>query len=77
VFHQENTADRFVIPFGNPATFAARVKMIHEIGYAARHQCLEALLPAVFLRIESAVPLDYPTHVSWPVRTQNKRWGAG
>jgi hypothetical protein len=50
--------------------------MIHEIGYDASHQRLEALLPAVFLRIESAVPLHYPTHVSWPVGTQNKRWGA-
>ena len=38
----------------------------HEVGHDAGHQCLEAGVPAVFGRVQLAVPGDHPAGVAGP-----------
>jgi hypothetical protein len=53
--HQEHAAERDAIGLGDPGRFACRVEAFDEVGGDARHQGLEAHVPAVLLRVQRAV----------------------
>jgi hypothetical protein len=69
--HHKHRADPLAIHLGDPAALAMRVELCDELRHDARDQGFEALIPAVFTRIELAVRLHHPAHVARPMAAQN------
>src|SRR5439155_290127 len=57
-------ADALAAALGDPAALARRIEVLDEPGDDPGHQRLEALVPAVFLGVERAVPLHHPAQVA-------------
>src|SRR5437016_7513375 len=60
----EHRADALAAALGDPAALARRIEVLDEPGDDPGHQRLEALVPAVFLGVERAVPLHHPAQVA-------------
>src|SRR6185437_4797947 len=54
----------FAIAFGDPAPFVRGVEIGDKVGNDARDERLEALVPAVFIGVEHAVPPHHPPEVA-------------
>src|SRR4051812_18506681 len=55
LLHQEDRAGNLAISLRDPAALARGVEVLDELGGDLRHERLEPLVVAVFLRIEDAV----------------------
>src|SRR5439155_26087059 len=66
----EHRADALATAFCDPAALARRIEVLDEPGDDPGHQRLEALVPAVFLGVERAVPLHHPAQVAGTMLAQ-------
>src|SRR6516225_811593 len=71
VLDQQHRADDCAVTLGNPTTLSPAVEIFDEGRSDLCNQCLEGLVPAIFLGIEHTVPMDDPTHVAWLMRSQD------
>ena len=68
----EHAADALAVALGDPASLSRGVETFDEMRRDARHQRLEADVPAVLQRIELAVPRHHPADVAGPMRAQRE-----
>src|SRR3989449_7624508 len=66
----EHRADALAVHLGDPAALERGIEVLDEPGDDPGHQRLEALVPAVFLCVERAVPLHYPAQVAGTMLAQ-------
>jgi two-component system cell cycle response regulator len=69
--HAQHAAGGLAVDLGDPRGLAARVVVARVLGHDLRDERLEALVPAVLLRIEPAVSLDDPAEVAGTRRAQD------
>lgn len=77
VVDEEDAAEGDSVALSDPAAVALGLILIDEIGGDAGDECFHGFIPAVFLRVESAVTLDDPAHVSGAMIAQDVRGSCG
>ena len=75
--HQKYRADLCSLDVRNPAAFPRRVEGAKELGRDLRYEPLERGIPTVFARVERAVALHHPSHVSGARLAQRRRSWCG
>src|SRR5260370_66996 len=73
VLDEEHGADDLAVLLRDPAALPPRVVVLDERRHDARDQRLEALVPAVLLRVQRAVAVDEPAHVARLVGPEHVR----
>src|SRR5262245_2421880 len=61
---EEDGPHDLAVLLGDPAALALRVEVVHELGHDLGDESLEALVPAVLLRVEGAMTVHDPAHVA-------------
>ena len=54
-------------------TLALGIEVLNELRGNLRHQCLESLIPSVFVRVQYAMTVNDPSHVAGLMRSQQVR----
>src|SRR5579884_552659 len=70
--YDKDGANNFSIHLRDPAAFSFRIVIIDEIRHDLGDKRLKMLVPAILLRVEDAMPVGNPAHVSRLVWTENK-----
>jgi len=73
--HYKYGADDFTAHFRDPAAFSCWIVVVDEISDDLGHECLEALVPAILLRVKDTVAVGDPAHIARLVRSQEKGFG--
>src|SRR5262249_37779732 len=63
VHEKDRACDRTVL-FGNPATIAFRIEVLHELTDDRRDECLEPRVVAILPRVQRAVTIDDPAEIA-------------
>ena len=69
---EHDAADRVAVLLCDPAALGSRVVLFDEFCGDAGDEAFEALVPAVFLVIEDAVAVDYPSDVAGSVGAEGE-----
>src|SRR5580704_10723509 len=78
MMNQEDATERHPIAFCDPAAVSSGVILFDKVGHHARRQRLVGLIPSVFLRVENALTIHHPAHVSGTMIAQDEwrvLWG--
>ncbi|MNV10398.1 hypothetical protein D3C71_1009180 [compost metagenome] len=75
--HHEDRADALAVELGDPAALPFGLELEQELARDARHERFEAVVPAVFARVQLAVLLHHPADVARRRVTQHGGLGPG